>query len=337
MHRWPPQLVEKILRALPPHKISDITGVASTYGETSGYFIGCPLTSGQMVNLPQEIVISKIIRAGRLAEKLGAKIVGLGAMTSIIGDAGITVAENLGIAVTTGNSFTVATALEGAKMAARLMNTDLNRAEVLIVGATGSIGSVCARVMARDIRFMTLLARDKKKLDRLAARILKDSGLAVKVSSDVRNCVSRADIIIAITGSAEAVIDVADLKPGAVVCDVLRPRDISRRASQLRDDALIIEGGVLEVPGNVNFGFNFGFPDSISYPCMAETMILSLEKRFDSFSLGRELSVAQIDEISRLAAKHGFKLTGLRSFERVITPEQIAAVRKKAGRRQPAF
>ena len=41
------------------------------------------------------------------AEKLGAKIVGLGAFTAVVGDAGITVARNLNIPVTTGNSYTV--------------------------------------------------------------------------------------------------------------------------------------------------------------------------------------------------------------------------------------
>ncbi len=62
----------------------------------------------------------------------------------------------------------------------------------------------------------------------------------------------------------------------------------------------------------------------------AETMILALEGRFESYSLGRDLSVAQIDEICRLAEKHGFRLAGMRSFERAVSPEHIKAVRAKA-------
>ncbi len=334
MRRWPAPMVETVVHALPPFKVSEITGVESSYAKTSGYFVSCPLTSNQMVNLPQDKVINKIIRAGRAAEKLGVKIVGLGAMTSVVGGAGITVADNLNIAVTTGKSLTVATALQGTKRAAKMMDIDLTRAEVLIVGATGSIGNVCARIMARDVRFLTLLVRDKKKLDKLAARILKDNGLAVKVSSDVKSAVRRADIIIAVTGSSEAVIDVADLKPGSVVCDVVRPRDVSRRVAQLRNDVLVIEGGVIQAPGKVDFGFDFGFPPGTSCACMAETMILSLEKKFESYSLGRELSVPQIDEISFLAEKHGFKLAGFRSLERAVSEEQIDAVRRNASRKQ---
>lgn len=330
MRNWPVPLVETVVRALPPFKVSEISGIKSQYAETSGYFVTCPLTSKQMVTLPEDVVVRKIIKAGKVAEKLGAKIVGLGAMTSVVGDAGITVAKNLDIAVTTGNSYTVATALQGTKKAAALMGLDLSRAEVLVVGATGAIGSVCARILARDARFLTLLARDKQKLDSLASRILSETGLAAKVTSDIKSAVQRADIIIAVTGSAEAVIDVTDLKPGAVVCDVARPRDVSKRCAELRNDVLVIEGGVVDIPGEVDFGFNFGFPPRTSYACMAETILLSLEERYEPFTLGRDLSVAQVDEISRIADKHGFTLSGFRSFERAVTEAEIAAVRLNA-------
>jgi fatty aldehyde-generating acyl-ACP reductase len=334
MKKWPVPVVETVVKALPPFKVSEITGVQSDIAETSGYFVSCPLTSKQMVALPEDQVIRKIIRAGKVAEKLGAKIVGLGAMTSVVGDAGITVARNLNIAVTTGNSYTVATALQGTKKAAELMGLDLARAEVLVVGATGSIGSVCARILARDARFLTLMARDKNKLEHLGSRILRETGLAARVTGDIKRAVQRADIIITVTGSADAVIDVMDLKPGAVVCDVARPRDVSKRCAELRDDVLVIEGGVVEVPGNVDFGFNFGFPVKTSYACMAETMMLALEGRFESFTLGRDVSVGQIDQITAIADRHGFKLAGFRSFERALTEEEIAAVRKNAERNQ---
>jgi predicted amino acid dehydrogenase len=177
-----------------------------------------------------------------------------------------------------------------------------------------------------------LLARDRNKLNHLAARILRDTGLAVKVSTDIKRSVQKADIIITVSGSAEALIDVMDLKPGAVVCDVARPRDVSKRAVELRNDILVIEGGVVDVPGEVDFGFNFGFPPRTSYACMAETMLLALEKRFEPFTLGRDLSVAQVDEITRIAEKHNFKISGFRSFERAISDEEIATIRQNAAK-----
>jgi len=111
------------------------------------------------------------------------------------------------------------------------------------------------------------------------------------------------------------------------VCDVARPRDVSWRVAKERDDVLVIEGGVVAVPGDVEFGFDFGFPPKTAYACMSETMILALEGRYESFTLGKDVSVEQVREISALADKHGFKLAGFRSFERAVTEEHIERIR----------
>ncbi|RJX27332.1 MAG: shikimate dehydrogenase [Dethiobacter sp.] len=330
MKRWPDTWVKAAVRALPPVMTSHISGVSSSYNSVSGCFVGVVLTSQQMLELPPEITLRKIIAAGKKAARAGAKIVGLGAMTAVVGDAGLTVARNLEIAVTTGNSYTVATALEGTEKAAGLMGIDISKAEVAILGATGSIGSVCARILARKVNYLTIIARNVPQLEKLGERILKETGLAVKVTANVKEAIKKADIIIAVSSSAESLIDPDDLKPGAVVCDVARPRDVSVQVAEKRDDVLIIEGGVVEIPGDVNFNFNFGFPPKTAYACMAETMILALEKRYENYSLGRDMTVTQIDEISALAAKHGFKLAGFRSFERALNPETIESIKEKA-------
>lgn len=328
--KLPVSLVEQALRRLPPMNISHITGIQSKYNSVEGHFVGCFLTSKQMVTLPEKYVIKKIIRAGKLAERLGAKILGLGAMTSVVGDAGITVARNLNIPVTTGNSYTVATAMEGTKLAASKMGIDLKTAQVVIIGATGSIGGVCAHLMARECKFLTLVARNKEKLSILAENILKNTGLAVKITSNLKEALQKADVIITVTSAVDSVIEPEDLKPGAVVCDVARPRDVSKRVAEVRNDVLVIEGGLVEVPGDVNFNLNFGYPPGLALACMAETMILALEERWENFTLGRDLTLEQVQEISELARKHGFKLAGFRSFEKPVTEEQIAAIKARA-------
>src|SRR5689334_13640903 len=87
---------------------------------------------------------------------------------------------------------------------------------------------------------------------------------------------------------------------------------------------------MVEVPGNVNFHFNFGYPAGKAYGCMAETMALALEGRYEDYTLGKKIEIERVKEIERIAAKHGFKLAGLRSFEREVTAEQIARVRERA-------
>ncbi|MGI6129351.1 MAG: shikimate dehydrogenase [bacterium] len=327
----PDTVVESVFRLTPPAVLSHITGIESSYAQAEGWFVNVPLTSRQMVTMPEEIVLKKIIQAGKRAEQLGAKIIGLGAFTAVVGDAGLTVAKNLHIAVTTGNSYTVGTALEGIKLAADKMGIDFKEAEVLVVGANGAIGSACARILARQVKYLTLVSRNGHRLENLARRILRESGLAVRVANDLKAALRRADVVLTVTGSFMPIIEPGDLKPGAVVCDVARPRDVSLKVAKARPDVLVIEGGIVQVPGQVNFGFDFGFPSGTSYACMAETMILTLEGRFENFTLGRDLTVDQIDDIMRLADKHGFRLAGLRSFERALEEDEVRAIRQRAG------
>ncbi|MGL5206857.1 MAG: NAD(P)H-binding protein [Acidaminococcaceae bacterium] len=330
MRYLPDSWIEGAMKHVKSFKISHITGVRSPYAEAEGWFIACPLTARQMVTLPEEYVTGKIIEACQLAQDLGAKIVGLGAFTSIVGDAGITIAKNVDIAVTSGNSYTVATALQGTREAVRLMGKDISTAHVAIIGATGSIGAACTRILAREAQDITLVARHQERLEVLAAEMKPYVKGQLTTSNDVKKSLKDADVVITVTSAVDCLIEPKDLKPGAVVCDVARPRNVSREVSAARKDVLVIEGGVIRVPGNVDFGFNFGFPAQMSYACMAETMILALEGRYENFTLGRDLSIKQIDTIAELAKKHEFRLAGFRNFEKPVTEEEIESIQQIA-------
>ena len=328
--KLPVGLVEAILRRMGPMVASHITGVESSHQSAEGWFVTCPLTTRQMVAYPEKIVLPKILAAGRLAEKLGAGIIGLGAYTAIVGDGGQWLADQLGIGVTTGNSYTAATAIEGARMAAEFMEIDLPRAELAIVGATGSIGRACALLMAKDCGTLTLVGRDLQKLEKLGEEVIQQTNKMPRLSTDLHEALPKADVVITVSSAVQAIIDPQDLKPGAVVCDVARPRDVSRLVAEQRPDVLVIEGGIVEVPGDVDFHFNFGLPPRMAMACMAETMMLALEGRFQDYTLGREYEVEKIEETMLLAKKHGFRLAGLRSFERSLTHEEMLAIRDRA-------
>jgi fatty aldehyde-generating acyl-ACP reductase len=59
-------------------------------------------------------------------------------------------------------------------------------------------------------------------------------------------------------------------------------------------------------------------------------MLLALEGRYECYTIGKEISLARVEEMARLAAKHGFRLSGFRSFERVVTDQQIEEVKRRA-------
>ncbi len=329
----PESWVEWGMKHKKPMLVSHITGIKSATGaEAEGWFVGCPLSARQIVTMPIEQVYDRIIGAIRIAEEQGAKIVGLGAFTSVCGDQGLTLAKNANIAVTTGNSYTIATAVQGALKGAELMGIDPGQAQVAVVGATGSIGQTCTHLLADKCASITLVGIFSDQLETLAAEVTPKAKSPVRISTDVEAGIKDADIVVAVSSAVEAIIQPSFIKSGAVVCDVARPRDVSEAVAKERNDVLIVEGGVIQVPGDVNFNFSFGFPPKTAYACMSETMMLALEGRYESFTLGKAVSVEQVETITRLADKHGFKLAGFRSFEKAVTEEQIAQIRRNAGR-----
>lgn len=334
--RWlPTWVIEQRLKGTQPFVISQATGIESPAGaRAEGWFVVCPLTPRQMLSLPLEGVMDRIVKAGEIAAQKGAGIVGLGAFTSVVGDGGLTVSRRLPIAVTTGNSYTVATALEGALTAAELVGMDVAIAKAAVLGATGSIGRTCAEALARRVQDVMLGGRDSQRLEEVRRRLESRSTTRARLSTttNLAEALAEADLVVTVTSAVDAVIEPSWLKRGAVVCDVARPRDVSRRVVEERDDVLVIEGGVVRIPGEVRFGFDFGFPEGIAYACMAETILLALEERYEGFTLGKEVSIEQVEEIDRLAKKHGFRISGFRSFEKPVSEEQIRHVRERAGR-----
>lgn len=323
--------VEAMLAVMSPQDCGRITGVKSPSGaETEGWFVGCPLTARQLLSGDPEKCTRKIVDACRQAADLGAEIVGLGAFTSIVGDKGFTIAERVEIGVTTGNSYTTATGIEGTLLAAQKMGIVPAQARATILGATGSIGKICARMLGPQVGALTLVGRKRETLDGLLEELGNPAN--VTAETDLTAALRDADMIIAVTASVEAIVQPEHLKPGAVVCDIARPRDVSRRVAQERDDVLVIEGGSVAVPGPPNIEFDFGFPPGMAYACMAETMMLALEGHTTDYSLGADLKIEQVEATAAMGKKHGFTLGGFRSFERQLSDKDIDEVRQRAGR-----
>ena len=315
----------------PPVYISEIEGITSqaTGKVIKGWFIACPYTPRRMMELPERAVYRKIVQTGRMAEKLGANILGLGAFTSVVGDAGVTIANALDVPVTTGDSFTVAMAVQAIRDAARVMDIKIEDATVAIVGATGAIGRVCTELLAGEAARTLLVARDEKKLEVLRDR-LKVKARSELIISTKMDVLKDAQLILTVTSSIHDVIRPEHLQSGSVVCDVARPRDVSAMVAAVRDDILVIDGGMVDVPGAVDFHFNFGFPEGKVYACMAETIALALEGRFEDYTVGREITLERVQDITAIAEKHGFRMSGFRSFEREVTTEQIETVKQNA-------
>lgn len=322
----PAWLIEWLSVFYPPVFISEIKGLRSQSSgrEAQGWFVACPLSARLMLTLPSSFVYRKIIQTGRYAEQLGARILGLGAFTSVVGDGGKSVARALNIPVTTGNSYTVAVAVDAVGRAADRLQMTLPDTTVAVVGASGAIGSVCARLLAPNVKELILVGRRMHSLERIAGQCIEQGARFVDTTINIER-IRRAQIVFAASSALGPLIESRHLHRDAIVCDVARPRDVARMVKKQRPDVLIIDGGMVEAPGEVDFGFDFGFPPGQSYACMAETMALALEGRYESFTLGKQLRLKQVREIEEIAARHGFRLGGLRTQDQPVTESELAA------------
>lgn len=337
--RWtrylPNELVESIAAYLPPMYLSRITGGQSpTTGQRiEGHLISLGATPRQMMKHGERFTYDRLHKSAQLAERKGARLMGLGAFTSVVGDAGITVAHEADIAITSGNSLTVSATLEAAKQAVINMGaTDLTKGKVMIVGATGSIGSVCSRLLAQAIYDVVLVSIEPERLIDLKRTIQAETPQAtVAIATRPDELIGECDLIVTATSAfGQRIVDITKCKPGAVICDVARPPDISKQEAALRPDVLVIESGEVLIPGDIDFGYNIGLPPKTAYACLAETALLAMDGRFEDYTLGRNITMEQVKEIYRLFKKHYFQIAGLRSFGDYVTDEDFAHKRQLA-------
>ncbi|MGB4872027.1 MAG: hypothetical protein WBP47_18370, partial [Candidatus Promineifilaceae bacterium] len=337
--RWtrylPNKLVETVAAYMPPMYISRITGGQSptTGQKIEGYLFSLAATPREMMRHGERFTYNRLNAAARMSERKGARIMGLGAFTSVVGDAGITVAHESDIAITSGNSLTVSATLEAAKQAVIKMGAkDLTKGKVMIIGATGSIGSICSRLLAQAIFDVVLVSIEPERLIDLKRTIQEETpGANVTIATKADGLLGDCDLIVTATSAfGQRIVDISQCKPGAVVCDVARPADINKAEADLRPDVLVIESGEVLIPGDIDFGYNIGLPPKTAYACLAETALLAMEGRFEDYTLGRNITIERVKEIYRLFKKHEFQIAGLRSFDEYVTDEVVAEKRKLA-------
>ena len=118
-----------------------------------------------------------------------------------------------------------------------------------------------------------------------------------------------------------------------MVCDVARPPDIDEADARNRPDILVCESGEILLPDGAELTYDIGLPDGLVYACLAETILLTLEGKFESFTVGRQLSKEKVLEIDRISHKHGLELAPIRSFGEIVPEEHFAVLREHNAKR----
>jgi len=306
----PTFLVAPFLKNMPPYKISQIKRLRSIQGEEiEGYFIACPLFLKHTQELEKEnIVINKIIEAGRIAKRFGAKIIGLGGDASIIGDKIYTIAEKLKMPVTNGNALAAWSVFEAIYRMARIKKIDLKKCTLAVIGATNFLGSLCAKKFSYYTTKIIITATHRDKLEQLKEKILYLNSIEIIIEEDAHKAVKDADVVIITSSLSDAPLNIEELRPNAIICNASMPKNsIVGRTTASRDIA-IIDGGLIKMPYPANLGINTRLPKGIVHAFLAETMLLTFAERFVSYSLDDNINLDKLEEIADIAAQHGFEV-----------------------------
>jgi len=322
----PDDEIKDILPWIPPRAICHVEISSNTdakIGEKNarGLYIDSFIPPDRLESAFVHENIARVRAAAACAINAGAKIVSLGGFSSILIEGNFDqLPEKRNTVFTTGNTLTVAFIVQGIKKMCMLEGRDIRESTLLIVGATGDVGSGCTRCLAPLVKRVLLSARNVERLRKLAAELQAD-GVQVEIASDLlennrQRFSAEADLVICAASLASPSLLLSRIASGAIVCDAGYPKNLSPSAQI--PDAKIFFGGLGQITYGMKFTPDFHgilnrhpFPDVV-HGCLLEGMALALEGRFEPFSQGRGFITPQrVKEIETIAIRHGIFLAPL--------------------------
>jgi acetylornithine/succinyldiaminopimelate/putrescine aminotransferase/acyl-CoA synthetase (AMP-forming)/AMP-acid ligase II/predicted amino acid dehydrogenase/acyl carrier protein len=340
-----------------PLVIGETRVVANNGKSAYGEFILVPRRAEELKAMSPKQALNEIVDAVKVAKKRGAKIVGLGAFTSVVTNGGLSLKGHDLPALTSGNSYTAVAARQTIRLAAANRDWALSRRAVGVIGAGGAVGAALSVLLSRDAGRLVLLGNpehpkesrerllqvagrmvwslqhvrggfafepgsvaswiaeldfdappraDRATLIRLGEQLIARTH-AITVSVEPAALLPEVDVVVCCTSTTERIVREEYLRQNAIVCDVSRPSNVALDVRMRRPDVTVLDGGIVRMPGDSMLGFNASIGPGNAYACMAETMMLALEHRYQDVSLGFDLPLEDVLEMERLAEELGFR------------------------------
>jgi len=309
----------------PPRAVCHIDHRSVLGHSVHGIYIDSFIPPDRLGPEYREENIARVRDAATCAIQAGARIVSLGGFSSILIEGDSDHLPEKGETVfTTGNTLTVAFVVQGVKKMCAFQARDMSAATLLIVGATGDVGSGCARCLAPLVNRVVLNARNLERLRGLAQE-LSAGGRAVDITTDLQQLSVQADIVICVASLASPSLLLGCLGPNAIICDAGYPKNLSPVDGL--EGCTVFFGGLGQSQGGMSFEpdvhrvlHRHPFPN-VGQGCLMEGMVLALEGRFEPFSQGRGfITTERVQEIETLAARHGIHLAPLYNAQGPLEP-----------------
>ena len=317
---------EQYLRHFAPRAnplVMNSFDVQSTTGaKVRFYAIALPFTSNQMKQWLDDgnffRVRHSIDKAIKVARFIGCEVIALGQYTSIV-TRNATTLDLPKVGLTTGNSYTIALALEAIERAVPERGVDPANATLAIVGASGNIGQTCAEILAPRFGRTVLLGSSKPSAHRRLMALQERLPRAV-IDCD-SSALRQANVVLAASNASAPFLPSDAFAENAVVCDLSVPAAVCPEVRSERPDVLVIGGGIARLPFGEHHGIiGFPLPPGQVYGCMAETMLLGLEGVRDATFTGM-LPAEHVYRLAAMAKRHGFGLAEYKTHSTMGTPK----------------
>lgn len=304
----PDRAVRWLSRFVRPMKVDDIHPVRTADGRRARvYLLGVPLLPDQIRSEP-DLAVRRAVQAAHLAENLGATVLGLGAFWSVVGHKGLDVQSRSRIAITNGGAYTAGS----VKMAiplilARLRTRDVEpaRATAAVVGANGVVGFGICRAVVGHVGRLIMVGTDEERLERSKELLQRRHPSAVIHSTADLDALRDADVIFTATSDPAPVIFARHVREGCLILDLGRPADVDASVAAV-PRVEVIPGGILRLPGDPKARLDLGYGPGLVPACLAETVILALDRSYERASLGDRTKAEHVDYFITRGAELGF-------------------------------
>jgi len=290
-----------------------------------GRVVFCPLTAEQMFK-DLGLARKRSLGAVRLGEKLGPKVIGLGALSASVMRGKWEDLDGVKALITSGSIFTSVLLKQGAECLAERAGLELKNCAVAVVGAAGLVGSLASKLLADRVGRLVLVDRRIKVLSDLGEELAKQTNVPIHVSKDLSS-IQKTDLIVAATNAISAVLNPADLPPGTLIIDDSRPTSTPLDLMEERPDVIVVEGGVGRLAGmKCSFDFGLLHEDDV-FGCLGETILLCWDGMYERRHIEGKKDLDLAFELEKLGREIGFELADLQWQGRVIQPSQFDTIR----------
>lgn len=312
----PDEEIREVFPWIPPRAVCHVEVTSERGMKARGLYIDAFIPPDRLGPAHIHDNIGQVRAAAACAINAGAKIVSLGGFSSILIEGNFDqLPERRRSVFTTGNTLTVGFIVQGINRICALEGRDMRSSTLLIVGATGDVGSGCARCLAPFVKRTILYARNRERLRLLLAE-LETHETDVEITTGLEQLPFPADIVVCAASLTSPSLILGRIAPDAIICDAGYPKNL--HPNENLPGARVFAGGLGQITGGLNFKPDFSgvlnrhpFAD-VAHGCLLEGMALALEQRFESFSQGRGLITPErVKTILAIAARHGIHLAPL--------------------------